>query len=449
MLVNPRVLVIDDNPSVGIALEVLLSLRDIETVVAHSASEGLERLRSGDIALVIQDMNFEADTTSGEEGERLFHAVRELAPEMPIILLTAWTRLESAVALVKSGAADYLAKPWDDNRLLTTVSNLLELGEHRRSALRKDRALKRRTQELGEHFDLRGLVFADHLMEQTVKTACQFARSDLPVLILGPNGCGKEKLAELMHANSSVKDGPWVPVNCGAIPSNLLESELFGVRAGAYTGATQDRVGKFEAAHGGTLFLDEIGTLSLEGQIKLLRVLESGTLCRVGEHRERKVDVRLVSATNANLRSMVKSGAFRQDLWYRINTLELAVPALQERPDDIIALALHFLQGRKALGSAARRKLLSYHWPGNVRELRNVIERAALLTPGESLAIEELHSQPAVDRRNSGSALDRDSIEASLKRNAGVVSKTAAELGISRQALYRRMEKAGIRKKDS
>lgn len=446
---KPRVLVIDDNPSVGIALEVLLSLRDIETVVAHSAKEGLERLRSGDIALVIQDMNFEADTTSGEEGERLFHAVRELAPEMPIILLTAWTRLESAVALVKSGAADYLAKPWDDNRLLTTVSNLLELGEHRRSALQKERALKRRAQELSERFDLRGLIYADPLMEQTVKTACQFAKSQLPVLILGPNGCGKEKLAELMHANSAAKEGPWIPVNCGAIPSSLLESELFGVRAGAYTGATEDRMGKFEAAHGGTLFLDEIGTLSLEGQVKLLRVLESGTFCRVGEHREREVNVRLVSATNADLGSMIQGGAFRQDLWYRINTLELKVPSLQERPEDVIALALHFLQGRKALGSSARRKLLAYPWPGNVRELRNVIERAALLTRGESLAIEELQDRPAPHKQGSRTILDRASIEGSLRRNGGVVSKAAAELGLSRQALYRRMEKAGIRRKDS
>ena len=273
---TPTVLVIDDNPSVATALETLFSLHDIDTRAVTTPEDGLALLAREPFDLVMQDMNFHADTTSGEEGVALFGAIRARHPDLPVILLTAWTHLESAVDLVKAGAADYLAKPWDDRKLLATVNNLLELSQAKRELARHRNSERRRRDALEREFDLRGLVYADPASEAPLSLACQVARSDLPVLITGPNGAGKEKYAEIIHANSSVRSGPFVALNCGALPGELIEAELFGAEAGAYTGANRAREGKFEAADGGTLFLDEIGTLPLAGQVKLLRVLETG-----------------------------------------------------------------------------------------------------------------------------------------------------------------------------
>ncbi|OAX63304.1 sigma-54-dependent Fis family transcriptional regulator, partial [Xanthomonas translucens pv. translucens] len=375
----PCILIIDDNPAVATALEVLFSLHDIETVHADSPAAGLQRLAEGDIDLVLQDMNFSADTTSGEEGVALFDAIRARHPDLPLILLTAWTQLSSAVELVKAGAADYLAKPWDDRKLLTTVNNLLELSEARRELERRRDGERRHRQQLAQRYDLRGAVFADPASERAIALACQVARSELPVLITGPNGSGKEKIAEIVQANSPMRQGPFVALNCGAIPAELIEAELFGAEAGAYTGANKVREGKFEAADGGTLFLDEIGNLSLAGQMKLLRVLETGRFERLGSNRERQVKVRVISATNADLPTMIRDGAFREDLYYRLNAVELSLPALADRPGDILPLAEHFLSGTKALSAGAVQALQRHAWPGNVRELRNVIQRAELL----------------------------------------------------------------------
>ena len=233
----PTILIIDDNPAVATALETLFSLHDIDAASAASPDEGLARLRRGDIDLVVQDMNFHADTTSGEEGVALFHRIRGEHPDLPVILLTAWTHLEAAVDLVRAGAADYLAKPWDDRKLLATVNNLLELGETRR-ALSADRSgARQRRDALARDYDLRGIVYDDPASEAALILACQVARSDLPVLITGPNGAGKERYAEIIHANSAVRGGTYVPLNCGALPADLIEAELFGAEAGAYTGA--------------------------------------------------------------------------------------------------------------------------------------------------------------------------------------------------------------------
>jgi len=267
------VLVIDDNPVVGEALSLLFSLREIRTHVAHTPQDGLALLARERIDLVVQDMNFSADTTSGEEGAELFRALRAAHADLPVILLTAWTHLATAVELVKAGAADYLAKPWDDHRLLATVENLLELAESARDAARYRQERRKRRELLAGRYDLRGLVYGSTSMERVVELACQVARADAPVLITGPNGAGKELIAGIVHANSAVKDGPFVAVNCGALPHDLVEAELFGAEAGAYTGATRMREGRFELAHGGTLFLDEIGNLPLASQVKLLRVL--------------------------------------------------------------------------------------------------------------------------------------------------------------------------------
>ncbi len=443
----PTVLLIDDNAGVIDALALLLSLHDIDTLRAASPEEGLAALARTPVDLVIQDMNFSADTTSGREGEALFRDLRARHPDLPVILLTAWTHLETAVDLVKAGAADYLAKPWDDRKLVATVRNLIELGEANRALTRArecDRGLRK---SIAGH-DLRGYVFADAATMRAVHLACQVARADVPVLITGPNGAGKEGIASIIQANSSVRDGPFITVNCGALPSELIEAELFGAEAGAYTGANKAREGKFEAADGGTLFLDEIGNLPLAGQMKLLRVLETGKFARLGANREREVKVRVLSATNADLPAMIRQGRFREDLYYRLNLIEIALPALTERRDDILPLAEHFLGGDKRLSEEARAALLRHDWPGNVRELKNTISRAKLLASGEVIQARDLGLATAASVAATAIAErgepDRETIEAALTRANGVIAQAAAELGLSRQALYRRMERLGI-----
>jgi DNA-binding NtrC family response regulator len=375
----------------------------------------------------------------------LFRAIREQHPDLPVILLTAWTHLETAVELVKAGAADYLAKPWDDAKLLATVENLLELSESTREVARSRNERRRRRESLRSRYELDGLVFASDAMAQTLELACQIARSEVPVLITGPNGAGKERIAAIIHANSAVKRGPFVAVNCGALPGELIEAELFGAEAGAYTGANKAREGRFELADGGTLFLDEIGNLPLPGQMKLLRVLETGQFERLGSGRTRHAKVRVLSATNADLKAMIKAGTFREDLYYRLNVIDVNLPPLAERADDILPLAEHFLDGRAELGDAAREALQSYPWPGNVRELKNAIERAALLSGGRPIT-PELLNLPAV-APSAVRNLDepsRESVEAALARADGVVSRAAQALGLSRQALYRRIERYGL-----
>src|SRR5690606_20797336 len=443
----PTLLVIDDNPSVGTALELLFSLHEIDVERAETPDAGLELLRRGGIDLVIQDMNFHADTTSGDEGVALFGRIRAEHPDMPVILLTAWTRLESAVDLVKAGAADYIGKPWDDHKLLASVNNLLELVETRRELAARSAGERGRREAMARQHDLRGLVYDDLASETVLSLALQVARSELPVLVSGPNGAGKEKYAEIIHYNSAVKSGPFVAVNCGALPSELIEAELFGAEPGAYTGAgTKARVGRFEAADGGTLFLDEIGTLPPAGQVKLLRVLETGRFQRLGGHQERSAKVRVVSATNADLATMIAEGRFREDLYYRLNGIELRLPALARRPRDILPLARHFLPAGRKLGSGAERALLQHPWPGNVRELRNAVQRAALLS-GELIEASALGLMPLPSDGTApghGDEPDRAMIEAALQRAGGVMAQAAADLGMSRQALYRRLDRYGI-----
>ena len=439
------VLIIDDNPTVGEALSLALSLHEIRPLVALTQEQGLEMLERERIDVVIQDMNFTADTTSGEEGVALFRAIRQRHTDLPVILLTAWTHLETAVELVKAGAADYMAKPWDDAKLLATVENLLELSESTREVSRTRNERRKRREDLQRRYDLDNLVFASESMARTLDLACQVARSEVPVLITGPNGAGKERIAAIVHANSPAKRGSFIAVNCGALPGELIEAELFGADAGAYTGANKAREGRFELADGGTLFLDEIGNLPLSGQVKLLRVLETGQFERLGSGRTRQVKVRVLSATNADLKAMIRAGTFREDLYYRLNVIEVNLPPLAERVDDILPLAEHFLDGRAELSDAARDALLNYAWPGNVRELKNAIERASLLASSGRITPEQLNlpQQAAAVARNLDEP-SREAVEAALGKADGVVSRAAQALGLSRQALYRRMERYGL-----
>jgi DNA-binding NtrC family response regulator len=338
-LAHHVVLVIDDNEAVRTAFDVLLSLHGVTVLTAATAEEGLAKLANERVDLVIQDMNFRREATSGEEGVALFREIRARHPDIPVILLTAWTHLETAVELVKAGAADYIAKPWDDARLLTTVRNLLEL----RRAQNESRVMQKRRSEaraaLAQDFDLCGIVYESDVMHTLVSMATHVAHADVPILITGPNGAGKEVIANIVHANSSVRDKPFLKVNLGALPNELMEAELFGTETGAFTGA-RARTGRFEAADGGTLFLDELGNLSATGQAKLLRVLQTGEFERLGSSVTRRTHVRIIAATNANLRQAIREGRFREDLFYRLNVIELEVPALADRKEDILPRVL-------------------------------------------------------------------------------------------------------------
>jgi len=440
------VLVIDDNPAVSQALTLLFSLHDIRTLTALTPQKGLSIAARERVDLVIADMNFSADTTSGEEGESLFRALRAQSPDLPVVLLTAWTHLKSAVQLVKAGAADYIAKPWENDRLLATVENLLELGEANRERQRLQEEQRRRRDMLAEQYDLCGIVFASDAMERAVELACRVARADVRVLITGPNGAGKERIAHIVHANSAHRAGPFVAVNCGAIPAELIEAELFGAEAGAFTGAGRARAGRFETADGGTLFLDEIGELPLAGQVKLLRVLESGHYEMLGSSRTRSSQTRILSATNADLPALIREGRFREDLYYRLNVIEIAVPPLAERAADIMPLARHFLGGGLTLSEEAAGALQAHEWPGNVRELRNSIERAKLLARDQVVGAADLNL-PGAPRSvvRESEQLSREVLEATLREAGGNISRAAQSLGLSRQALYRRMERFNLR----
>ena len=446
-LANRTILVIDDNEGVRTAFDVLLSLHGARVVGAGTPAEGLTALRANvPVDLVIQDMNFRREATSGEEGIALFREIRRRLPDVPIILLTAWTHLETAVELVKAGAADYIAKPWDDDRLLTTVRNLLDLRSARAEAQEIRAERREAREELGERFNLCSIVYESQAMHTLVAMATQVAHADVPVLITGPNGAGKEVLADIVQANSTVRGKPYLKVNLGALPNELIEAELFGTESGAFTGA-RARIGRFEAADGGTLFLDELGNLSGAGQAKLLRVLQTGEFERLGSNTTRHTRVRVIAATNANLRQAIREGRFREDLLYRLNVIELQIPALTERRDDIISLARHFLQPGFSLTAEAERALAQYSWPGNVRELQNVMRRACLLSQEPAIGVAALNLRveaevaPTVDEPS----LDRTTVEQALARAQGVVAQAARELGLSRQALYRRMEKLGLR----
>ena len=452
-----QVLVVDDNPAVREAFAILFELHEIPCMGAGGFEEALLLVRQGGIGVVIQDMNFTAGRTSGEEGVALFRALRALDPELPILLITAWTSLEAAVQLVKEGAANYLAKPWDDARLVDDVRRLL--------AARSSSAA----------VPPAGLVYRSAAMERLVRLATSVAPSAVPVLITGPNGAGKEKLADLLHAQSKRAKGPLSKVNVGALPMELVESELFGAEAGAFTGSRGLRVGRFEATDGGTLFLDEIDSLPLAGQVKLLRALENGEFQRLGSSTTRKADVRIVSATNADLRQAIAAGRFREDLYFRINVVELAVPPLRDRPEDIEPLAEYFLGELARARGAAPRQLLpealaalhAHGWPGNVRELKNRLQRADLLAGGAHIGPADLdllpplpatampapfrQPEPQVTKAQEAdpSPLDPDQhekldLEQRLLLAAGNVSRVADDLGISRQALYRRMARLGI-----
>jgi len=444
------VLVVDDQDAVREALELLLDVHGIAAESVGTADAALARVKRGGVLAVVQDMNFSRDTTSGNEGVELFRAIRAIDPKMPVLLMTAWTSLETAITLVREGAADYVAKPWNDDKLVASLRTLVRVRELETENERLRAEMSEGREALARRHDLRGLVYESPKMHRLVELALRVAASDVPILILGPNGSGKEKLAEIIAYGSRRKGMPFVRVNAGAIPEALFESELFGSEPGAFTGATKTRIGHFEAANGGTLFLDEIGNLSLSGQQKLLRVLQTGELSRLGSSQVRRVDVRVVSATNEDLRAGIANKTFREDLYFRLNVVELVIPPLVDRREDVLPLAEAFLSrvGALRLSDAARRALLAHDFPGNVRELENRITRASLVAEGgvvspDDLGLEGRRAGPDSGGAREGS-LSPEAIARALEEHEGNISRAAAQLGVSRQALYRRIDKLGI-----
>jgi DNA-binding NtrC family response regulator len=447
------VLVVDDQPAVVTALGVLFDLHDIPNCGVASPAEACQIAAAETLGAVVMDMNFAPHVTSGEEGVELFNRLREIDPDLPIVVITAWASLEAAVDLVKAGAADYLEKPWQDDRMVGAVRNLVELRSVRQENRRLRAQFQQTRTELADRHELGNIVYRSPAMHGVVSLAVSVADSSAPVLITGPSGSGKEMLAEIVQANSARSDGPFVRVNVGAIPEELMESELFGAEAGAYTGITGRRIGHFETADKGTIFLDEIDGLSLAGQVKLLRVLQSGEFRRLGSSNALKADVRVISATNADLVAAVADGRFREDLYYRLNVVELRVPSLAERADDVLPLAHHFLEqyspnAALELADDAGNALLDHEWPGNVRELENRIQRATVVATGQTiqaadLGIGEVFPRPS-DSLDDDTVADRDRLLEALDHHCGVVAHAADELGISRQALYRKMDRLGI-----
>lgn len=465
-----KILIVDDQDAVRTALEVLFEIHGLETISARTPEEAIQAVSTDDVGVVLQDMNFSREKTSGQEGIDLFRRVRSLDPDLPVLLITAFTSLETAVELVKEGAADYIAKPWDDEKLVRSVRHFLRLRELEQESARARAENTRARRALEARYDLRGLLFASQAMHQVVSLAVHVASSDAPVLIFGPNGSGKEKVAEIIQANSRRRDQPFIRVNAGGLPDDLLEAELFGAEAGAFTGATKLRVGRFEAANGGTIFLDEIGELPPPLQAALLGVLERRRFRRLGGEKEIEVDVRVIAATHRDLRAAVNAETFRQDLYFRLAVLLLRIPPLRERVDDIPLLAEHFLHQtgfdgplESVLPPNAMQALKLHQWPGNVRELRNVIEATvamgelpemeaassqAPVTPGEfpSVPLDELTRRTFKDARALLlSEFEAIYLDRLFARTGGNVSKAARESQLNRNYLTQILKRHGIK----
>jgi two-component system response regulator HydG len=451
------VLVVDDNEDVLTAARIFLK-RHVATVETLSDPERLPALleeRTYDVILL--DMNFHRDVTSGEEGFSWLRRIQEIDPSVIVIFITGYADIDMAVRAMKEGATDFIVKPWKNERLLTTVSSALALGRSRREV----DSLRSREQRLSEDLDqpFHDFIGESPAMRGIYEAVRKVAATDANVLITGENGTGKELVARAIHRQSGRADAPFVKVDMGALSGTLFESELFGHVKGAFTDARDDRPGRFEIASGGTLFLDEIGNLPVALQAKLLSVLQSRQVTRVGSNTPRAIDIRLISAANMSLLGMVDEGTFRQDLLYRINTVNIDLPPLRKRIEDIPRLAEHFLTlyARKyhktemRIGAATMKKLESYGWPGNVRELQHTVERAVIMSGsnvlrprdflfpeagrrGEEIVVENLNLDDA----------EQAVIEAAMRRYGGNISRVARELGLSRAALYRRLEKHGL-----
>jgi DNA-binding NtrC family response regulator len=447
-----RVLVADDQPHILEAVELLLAPQGFAVDCVRSPQLLLEALGERDYDVLLIDLNYTRDTTSGQEGLDLLARIREFDARLPVIVMTAWGNINLAVESIKRGARDFIQKPWENERLLSLIRVHAELHQ----ALRRARQLEMENRLLRSE-GMPEFVASAPAMQPVLELIAQVGPSDANVLITGEHGTGKEIVAKLLHAASQRSRMALVAVNAGGLPEGTFESEIFGHVKGAFTDARSDRIGRFELANGGSLFLDEIANVPLRQQAKLLRVLETGELERVGSSQTRRVDVRLLSATNADLHEEAKAGNFREDLLFRINTVEIHLPALRDRREDIPLLAQHFLSRNRAryrkqvdgFSPDAMQQMMQYAWPGNVRELEHTVERAVLLCRGDQIEPVNLAIAPVRSSAASFENMSIDEVEALLIRKVlrrcdGNISKAAEALGLSRAALYRRIEKYGL-----
>lgn len=458
-ITSAPVLVVDDDAAVRSTLRLFLKSEGLEAVLAATAEEALTQLRQREFGLLLADMNYGRDTTSGAEGLALIAAVRALDAQLPIVALTAYGSVALAVEAMRAGAQDFIEKPWDNTRLASLIRAQLALrdSQHRSQRLAAQNTLLQDAAGSGAWIGSSAPMLA--LMQQVAAVAA----ADVTLLISGENGSGKTQLAQAIHRRSARANGPFIAVNMGAIPDTLFESEMFGHEKGAFTDARQTRLGRFELADGGTLFLDEIGNVPLAQQAKLLQVLESGQYERLGSARARHANVRVIAASNADLTALVEQGLFRRDLLYRIQGVQLMVPPLRERGEDVLALAEHYLTQHAAryqrpprpLSQAALSALRQHHWPGNVRELAHCMERACLLATGKQIEPTDLGLAP-VSAADVGARLDTAALEqadltleeaekllirTALRRHGGNAQAAAQALGLSRSAFYRRLDK--------
>ena len=453
-----KVLIVDDNEDVLFSLNLLLKPHTSAVRVATSPDRVAHFMKMFEPDVILLDMNFTRDAVSGSEGFECLEQILKIDPDAVVIFMTAYSDTEKAVKAIKAGATDFLSKPWDNDKLLATLKSAMELRLSRFEVA----SLKEKIAALGGYGNAEGpiLIGESPAMQKIKSSIGKFAETDANILILGENGTGKDVVAHLIHQMSERNGNPFVTIDLGTVPEHLFESELFGYEKGAFTGATSAKAGRMEVASGGTLFLDEIGNLSIHAQTKLLTTIEKRLITRVGSTKERNIDVRIISATNADLQSMVEKGIFRQDLMYRINTIEIHIPPLRERGDDVILLAEFFLEKYatkynkkiKGISRDAKIMLARYGWPGNVRELQHAVERAVIME--ESTIIKPYSLMiPQKDKNNSNAPLlqgemtmnleelERDAIERAMKRANGNISHAAELLGITRYSLYRKLGK--------
>jgi DNA-binding NtrC family response regulator len=455
----PRILIADDQADVLAALSLLLKGERFQIESASSPEGVLRSIDAHEFDVVLIDLNYARDTTSGSEGLDLLSRIRAADPSLPVVVMTAWGSVDLAVEAMRRGARDFIQKPWDNARLLAVLRTQVELGE----ALRRGKRLEAENialrDSVAESNDLPQIVSESPAMRSVLNLVERIGPADANVLITGENGTGKEVITRVLHSISSRRAKPLISLNAGALAEGVFESELFGHVRGAFTDAKSDRVGRFELADGGTLFLDEIGNVPLNLQAKLLRVIETGEFERVGSSKTQKVNVRLLSATNADLHAEVAQGRFRQDLLFRLNTVEIPLPPLRDRIEDIPILAEHFLKlhreryRRPIMGFTpeALDALRQHLWPGNVRELDHVIERAVLMSTGSVVTAFDLALEKTPDARMSAQLeemsledAERLLIKKALARFEGNANRAAEALGLSRSALYRRLQKYGL-----
>jgi two-component system, NtrC family, response regulator HydG len=446
---------VDDNPDILLAAKIVLK-KQFQSVQTEANPQKLPKLLAQqNFDVILLDMNFSPGATSGQQGIRWLNTVRDLAPESKVILMTAYAGIELAIKVIKQGATDFVIKPWDNAKLLATVVAAMRHNQSDRELRQLQARQRKMAQLMGGQPD--AIIGESVALQQVMKQVSKVAMTDANVLILGENGTGKELVARAIHQQSSRCEQAFVNVDIGAIAQSLFESELFGHKKGAFTDAIEDRAGRFEIASTGSLFLDEIGNLNTQMQAKLLGALQSMTISRVGSDTPIKVDTRMICATNMPLYEMVDDSQFRQDLLYRINTVEIRIPPLRERPSDIPVLAKHFadLYAHKyqkqevSIDSNALSKLKEYHWPGNVRELQHAIERAIIMAENQSLQAEDfLLKKPlktSIKPRSLNlEQLEKETIQQAILKHEGNLSQASKELGLARATLYRKMTKHGI-----